>query len=344
MRFLKTLFYPVELSDEEKADQEEQQWYDDYNDWCSYDEETNQCTSSKVVISDHTIIGKLFNMFNEFLVMNKDAIIKYNKVTRFSMLYSTTMTNGIYCISENIAKQFITKIVRDDWNIYLQLNELYNKYRFINDTNNYYVPLDVFVYGFSKYHDLMEVLTFDEQPIPDMPLQSKQEPEKNVYVPPRKIPNTNTFIQSPELKTFDIYLKKTPGKKKEYLMKVSDKLKNYWKSLRKKNKKYLLETPRSKSLLKESNANQQSKITSSTVDKVEDDDDDDEIKVDENYVRRKLNINTSIYNKDFGGIIKDGGKKERSLHNKKTSKSNNILKKKQIQSKNNKTKSTNTTK
>lgn len=313
MSFLKNIFYPPpELSDEEKADQEEQQWYDDYNGWCDYNEETNQCTSAKVIISDDAITGKLFNMFNEFLAINKNAIIKHNKSISVGRIYTSKTLTTSYCLAENSAKQFITKVIRDDWNIYLQLNELYGKHRFIYDDNVYYIPLDVFVYGFSKYNDLMEVLSFDEQPIPNMPLQSKKEPEKNAHVFTRKSHNVNTFVQSPEVKVFELYLKKSPEKKKEYVVKVSEKLKKYLKSLSKKKDKQVnltVDHQKPKFVKKELNAIQQNTLIP-TSDHL--DEDDEEIKVDENYVRRKLNINTSMYNKDFGGIIKDGGNVKRA--------------------------------
>lgn len=243
MSIWKYLFGPSLVESEgEKAENEEQKWYDDYIDWCNYDQETNQCTSSKVLISEDAIIVKLFNMFNELLAINKGVVIKYNKPKTFGTLYTSKIADGSYCITEDIAKHFITNIVRDDWDTYLHINGIYEKYRFKEQNNIYYIPLDVFVYGFSKYNDLMKIVSFDHQPIPDMPLPSKKEPALNVPVQARKYHNVNTNNnrnELPEVKIFGLYLKKSPQKKNEFLIEASNKLERYWKSLQGKQKKTL---------------------------------------------------------------------------------------------------------
>ncbi len=317
MSYWKQLFSPsVVLIEQEKADKEEQEWYEDYMNWCDYQQDYNQCTSSKVVISEETVIGKLFNMFNEFLAINKNAVIKYKRPT--SWLYPNKNADEIYCIREDVVKNFITKIVKDEWNTYVSLNDKYNKHRFVNESNIYYIPLDVFAYGFSRYNDLMKIVSFDEQPIPDMPILSKKEPPMNISVQTRKVPNVNNSISSnnnsnvflPEMKTFEHYLQKTPQKKSEFLIKVSKKVKNYLKSLKKnKNKEQVSQiTSNSQQNINSQNINQPEKSTNTEKQEV----DDENIKINENYVRRKFDINTSMYRKDFAGIIKDGGKTKKT--------------------------------
>jgi hypothetical protein len=329
MNFFWNLFSPpTVLSPAEQAEKDEQDWYDDYNDWCDYDEETHQCTSHKMVISEESIIGKLFNMFNEFLLIHKDAIINYKKPKRFTLIYRNTVSNEIYCIIENIAKKFITDILQDDWDNYVGLNTLYNKYRFLNGDNTYYVPLDVFVYGFSKYNDLMKIVNFDERLIPDMPLKSKEEPFANARVYVRALTNVNS---STELKTFEDYLQKTPQKKNEYLRKVSNKLQAYWKLLQKQKKQ------ENNTNLENTQVLNKDKTISNS---------EDEEPVEETYTRRTYNINTSMYPKDFGGIIKDGGNVKRCIvQNKKcASKPIKTSKSQQTASKKSKTKNISKTK
>lgn len=278
------LYSPQALTNAEQRENEEQKWYNDYVDWCQYDEEQHQCVGHKSLLSDASIVTKLFNMFNEFLFTNENVIMKFQPKARFSFLSKGDTNISVFYLKEDAAKQFITDVVKDDWSNYMLLNkDIYNKYRIVNDLKVPYVVLDAFVYSFSRYHDLMKVASFDDVPIPNMPIKPKDEPlQLNSHI----IPHSHS-VQSngklTELEIFEDYIHQTLTYKKSFLKRFLSKIQR---------KKHL-------PMMNSNNRTTTGKVESSTSSA--------STEADSNYIRAARTINTSMYPKGMDGIIKDGG-------------------------------------
>jgi hypothetical protein len=284
---------PPTLTTQEQAEIDEQEWYDNFIGWCDYDENKNTCNSYKFLLSSETIIGKLFTMFNEFLY-NNNNIIKLHKKKKND--------TGSYYIKEEAAKEFITNVLTDDWNNYTLLNQyILNQSRVIIEPNTPYVLLDGFVYGFSKYNDLMKVVSFDEKPIQDMPIKPKDEPiQQNARVPKHTLQMsnaTNATNTKDELINFEKYLKKTPQSKTTFITSVINKFRQ--KNV-KRNSKPEPSVSKVEILIPYFNKMPNTLISTNVVENST-----SNINVD--YERPK--INTSTFKKDMHGIIIDGGKK-----------------------------------
>lgn len=283
---------PPTLTTQEQADKDEQDWYDDFIGWCDYDENQNTCNSYKYLVSNETIIGKLFAMFNEFLYNNSNIIKLHKKKKTFA---KTDLDS--YYIKEEAAKKFITNVLNDDWNNYTLLNQyILNQSRVIIEPNTPYILLDGFVYGFSKYNDLMKLVSFDEKPIPDMPIKSKDEPlQQNARVQSHTLQMSNA---KNELINFEKYLKKTPQRKTTLITAVMNKLK---KNNLKRNSKPEPIASKEDTLMPYFN-NISNNLISTNVET-------NSTNVNVNVDYKRPTINTSAFKKDIHGIIIDGGKK-----------------------------------
>jgi hypothetical protein len=302
---------PPTLTTQEQADKDEQDWYDDYIGWCDYDENKNTCNSYKYLVSNDTIIGKLFSMFNEFLYNNNNIIKLHKKKKTFGKDEQDS-----HYIKEEAAKQFITNVLKDEWDNYNFLNQnVLNKSRVIIEPNTQYIQLDAFVYGFSKYNDLMKLVSFDEKPIPDMPIKSKDEPsQQNARVPKHTLQMsnatnaTNATNTKNELINFEKYLKKTPQSKTNLISNVIKKLRN----INTKGNSKL--QPKENTLIPYFNNLPNAKISTNV--------ETNSVNVNSDY-KRPI-INTSTFKKDMHGIIIDGGKKQTSHKDKKKPKKNSV--------------------
>jgi hypothetical protein len=300
------------LTVDEQADKDEQEWYDNYVGWCEYDEIEKVCKSYKFMIGNESIISSLFTMFNEFLYSNENIVMKISRPTKVLGFYPTGKTvPTAYFIREDAAKQFITTVLKDDWENYLLLNkDVYKKSLILVDQTTPYALLDAFVYGFSRYNDMMKVASFDEEPIPNMYLKSKEEPIQHNAVVHARTPQMSNSRS--ELRDFETYLKKTPSRKTSFIRAVLNKLPN---TISMKRNKKINSKVSNTSVEMVSNTltpyfNFAPKVE--TNDKISTNvlnvETNDEGNTGANIEYKRRVINTSKFKKDIHGMIIDGGK------------------------------------
>ena len=307
MNYIYNILYTPKppLTNADKKQDEEDEWYNDYVDWCQYDDANNQCVGYKSLISEASITIRLFNMFNEFLSNNSNVIIKVATKATYSFLSKANNVTHVYYLKEDAAKLFITEILKDDWSNYILLNKpIYNKHRIFNQDKVPYVVLDAFVYGFSRYDDLMKVASFDEHPIADMPIKPKDEPlQQNSYVKAHRY-TVQSNAYNAKTHTFDEYLLQTPIAKKSFVKKFQGKIQKYVNHLGdRKNQSSVTNTKKTKESQPQLQnsfvfyANDPNALLLNTGD------------------YNKRFIDTSTYTKGYDGIIKDedldGGKKKK---------------------------------
>jgi hypothetical protein len=282
MKSIYNIFYtPPPLTNAEKKENEEYEWYNDYVDWCQYDYEKNQCVGHKSMISDKSIVTKLFNMFNEFLLINENVIMKFQPKARYSFLTKADTNVSVYYLKEDAARKFITEFVKDDWDNYKLLNkDIYNKHRIVNELNVPYIVLDAFVYSFSRYDDLMKVaFLIDDTPTPDMPIKPKNEPLQ-LNSPIKTL--SHSVQSNTKLKMFEDYIQQPLADKKGFV-------KRFYSKVIKQNKQL------------NNNKSNNEIITNLHTNEAYNSD----IQEDDNSNYQRKYINTSVYKKGFDGIIQD---------------------------------------